>query len=151
MFLGPCVRLRRSLKTPRFQWVASGGANAQCRVDRSLYFRTRWQTTGWPKDKHSLSTRGKVFPCKCLPLGLAHLKTNKPLILLKLKPVDQQKGLWITRRRQRRAGQTHSGAFGKRQEPATPKNSLLKRQNLDTIGEARWLPPSPSRTPGSTA
>ena len=47
------------------------------------------QTTGWPKDKHSLSTGGKVFSCKCWPLGLAHPKTNKPLILIKLKPVDQ--------------------------------------------------------------
>jgi hypothetical protein len=47
------------------------------------------QTTGWPKDKHSLSTGGKVFSCKYRPLGLARPKTNKPLILIKLKPVDQ--------------------------------------------------------------
>jgi len=47
------------------------------------------QTTGWPKDKHSLSTGGKVFSCKYRPLGLVHPKTNKLLILHKLKPVDQ--------------------------------------------------------------
>jgi hypothetical protein len=55
----------------------------------AAHFGIMPQTTGWPKDKHNLSTAGKVFSCKCWPLGLAHPKTNKPLILIKLKPVDQ--------------------------------------------------------------
>ena len=55
----------------------------------AAHFGVMPQTTGWPKDKHSLSTAGKVFSCKCWPLSLAHPKTNKPLILINLKPVDQ--------------------------------------------------------------
>jgi hypothetical protein len=63
----------------------------------AAYFGTWRQITGWPKDKHSLSTGVKVFSCKCAPLGLARLKNNKTLIFINLKPVDQYRGLWITR------------------------------------------------------
>jgi hypothetical protein len=52
----------------------------------AAHFGIMPQTTGWPKDSHNLSTGGKVFSW---PLGLTHPKTNKPLILINLKPVDQ--------------------------------------------------------------
>jgi hypothetical protein len=68
---------------PQMVYLLDGGHAA------AAHFGIMPQTTGWPKDKHSLSTGGKVFSCKCWPLGLTHLKTNKPLILRKLKPVDQ--------------------------------------------------------------
>ena len=40
----------------------------------AAHFGVMPQTTGWPKDKHSLSTGGKVFSCKCWLLGLTHPK-----------------------------------------------------------------------------
>jgi hypothetical protein len=82
------------------------------------------KVTGWPKDKHSLSTGRKVFSCKWPAHGLAPQKPRKTLFLMRLKPVEARAGLWITVCLQRRANQTSSGAFGKRQELAAPNKSL---------------------------
>jgi len=87
------------------------------------FFGTRRETTGWPKDKHSLSTGRKVFSCKWPAHGLAPKKPHKTLFLNNLKPVDARTGLWITVGLQHRVNQTSSGAFGKRQEPAAPNKS----------------------------
>ena len=93
---GLSVRSKRLVKKSRFQRLAFGGAIPKRRASRSRAFGRGRETTGWPKDKHRLSTAVKVFSCKCALLGLARPKSIKPLILIYLKPVDQQRGLWIT-------------------------------------------------------
>ena len=83
------VRMKRPLKMSRFQWLAFGGAVRKRRASRSRVFRRGRETTGWPKDKHRLSTAVRFFSCKCALLGLAGPKSTRLLIFNKLKPVDQ--------------------------------------------------------------
>jgi len=53
------------------------------------FFGSRRKATGWPKDRHRLSTVRKVFSCKCEALGLTRADIFKPLILKNLKTIDQ--------------------------------------------------------------